>query len=106
MSDQPHLLDRARAQLLVVDIQEKLIGTIHKVEAMIDRTRLVIAAARTLEIPITISEQYPKGLGPTDASLREACGNAAPCFAKTAFSCLRDEAIKTTSLLTRRGGSL
>ena len=94
MSDQSHLLDRARAQLLVIDIQEKLIGTIHKVEAMIDRTRLVIAAARTLDIPITISEQYPKGLGSTDAALREACGNAAPVFAKTAFSCLREEAIQ------------
>ena len=93
MSDQPYLLDRNRSQLLVVDIQEKLIGTIHNVDAMIDRAHLVIKAARVLDIPITISEQYPKGLGPTDAGLREACGNAAPVFAKTAFSCLRDQAL-------------
>lgn len=94
MTEHVRLLDRTRAQLLVIDIQEKLIGTIHKVEAMMDRTRLVIAAARTLDIPIMISEQYPKGLGPTNASVREACGNAAPVFAKTAFSCLRDDAIR------------
>ena len=61
---------------------------------MMDRARLVIAAARQLEIPITLSEQYPKGLGATEASLREACGNAAPVFAKTAFSCLRDDALR------------
>ena len=87
------LLDRNRSQLLVVDIQEKLIGTIHQVDAMIERAHLVIKAARVLDIPITISEQYPKGLGPTDAGLREACGNAAPIFAKTAFSCVRDPAL-------------
>lgn len=87
------LLRRDQSQLLVVDIQDKLINTIHNVEAMIDRARLVIAAAHQFELPITISEQYPKGLGSTDAKLREACGHVTPVFAKTAFSCLRDEAI-------------
>ena len=87
------LLRRDHSQLLVIDVQDKLINTIHKVEAMMDRARLVIAAARQFELPITISEQYPKGLGTTDAKLHEACGNVTPVFAKTAFSCLRDEAI-------------
>ena len=94
MSAHSPLLRREQSQLLVVDIQDKLIGTIHRVDAMMDRARLVIAAARQLEIPITLSEQYPKGLGATEASLREACGNAAPVFAKTAFSCLRDDALR------------
>ena len=93
MGNQSLLLRLDQSQLLVVDIQDKLINTIHKVEAMMDRARLVIAAARQFELPITISEQYPKGLGSTDTAIREACGNVTPVFAKTAFSCLRDEAI-------------
>ncbi len=87
------LLERTASQLLIVDIQEKLIPTIHAVQSMIARTRFLIEAARTLEVPITLTEQYPKGLGPTDAALRDACGNRSPVFAKTAFSCIRDEAI-------------
>ena len=88
------LLDHAQSQLLVIDVQEKLLPTIHAVEAMIERVRLVVAAARELDVPITLSEQYPKGLGPTQEALRHACGNAAPVFAKTAFSCLRDDALE------------
>ena len=93
MGNQSLLLRLDQSQLLVVDIQDKLINTIHNIEKMIDRARLVIAAARQFELPITISEQYPKGLGSTDAKLREACGHVTPVFTKTAFSCLRDEAI-------------
>ncbi len=89
----PHLLDHTQSQLLVIDVQEKLLPTIHAVDAMIARANLVVAAARELQVPITLSEQYPKGLGPTQEALRVACGNTAPVFAKTAFSCLRDEAL-------------
>lgn len=88
------LLERTASQLLVVDIQEKLIPTIDAVERMIERVRFLIEAARTLDIPITITEQYPKGLGPTEPALRDACGNPTPVFAKNSFSCWRDEAIR------------
>jgi nicotinamidase-related amidase len=88
------LLERGSSQLLIVDIQEKLIPTIHGAERMIARTLFLIEAARTLGLPITLTEQYPKGLGPTEPSLRAACDNAVQAFAKTAFSCLKDDAIR------------
>jgi len=87
------LLDRVRSQLIVVDVQEKLIPTIAAVEPMIRRVGFVVETARTLGVPITITEQYPKGLGPTEPVLRASCGNAAAVFAKTAFSCLKDEGV-------------
>jgi nicotinamidase-related amidase len=89
-----HLMQRAQSQLLVVDIQEKLLGTIHAVDHLIARTHFLVTTARHLDVPITISEQYPKGLGATEASLKEAAGNASPIFAKTAFSCLKDDALR------------
>ena len=88
------LLDHTRSHLLVIDVQDKLLTTIHAVDAMIARARLVVAAARELHVPITLSEQYPKGLGSTQEALRQACGETAPVFAKTAFSCFRDEALR------------
>ncbi len=87
------MMRREASQLLIVDVQEKLLATIHQVEAMIARTRFLVEAARVLGVPITVTEQYPKGLGPTEAALLGACGGGTPVFAKTAFSCLRDEAI-------------
>jgi nicotinamidase-related amidase len=89
------LMKRDQSQLLIVDIQEKLLPTIHAVNSMIERTRFLIEAARALHVPITLTEQYPKGLGPTETALREACGQHSLVFAKTSFSCLGDEAIAT-----------
>ena len=89
------LMNRNTSQLLIIDIQEKLLPTIHAVHGMIERTRFLVEAARVLQVPITLTEQYPKGLGPTEHELRAQCGNASPVFAKTAFSCLRDETIAT-----------
>ena len=53
---------------------------------MLARTLILVKAARALGLPVTASEQYPKGLGPTVAPLRAELGNR-PVFAKLAFSC-------------------
>ncbi len=89
------LMKRSASQLLIIDIQEKLVPTIHAVDAMLQRVRFLIETARVLNVPIALTEQYPKGLGPTAPALLAACGDASPVFAKTSFSCLRDEAIAT-----------
>ena len=89
------LINRTASQLVIIDIQAKLVPTIHAVEAMMGRVRFLIEAARVLNVPITLTEQYPKGLGPTVPELRAACGEASSVFAKTTFSCLRDAAIAT-----------
>ncbi|MBK9128604.1 MAG: hydrolase [Phycisphaerales bacterium] len=81
----PHRLDRDRAQLLVVDIQEKLLPRIDGHEAMLARAEQVIRAALVIGVPVTVSEQYVKGLGPTVARIRDAAGEA-PRFEKLAFS--------------------
>ena len=89
--------------LLVIDAQERLIGAMpgkaskRSVESM---TRL-ISGARVLGLPILISEQYPKGLGPTDPSLVSA-SDGAPVLEKTAFSCWQDEAIQAAIKETGR----
>ena len=49
--------------------------------------------AKALEIPVTVSEQYPKGLGHTVAGLAPEIGNA-PVFEKLSFSCWKDAALK------------
>lgn len=65
------LLGRSTSQLLIVDVQERLIPVIDQGESILATCEFLAAAARLLSIPVTASEQYPQGLGPTVESLRQ-----------------------------------
>ncbi|MBI1323367.1 isochorismatase family protein [bacterium] len=58
-------LTASQVQLLVVDVQERLIVAIRDAQAICRQIERLIEAARILEIPIRATEQYPKGLGHT-----------------------------------------
>lgn len=86
------LLDRARAQLLVVDVQDRLLPAMHEGEAMVERCAVLMQAAQRLGIPVTVSEQYRKGLGATVARLDNVKGGAV-VLEKMHFSCAANPAI-------------
>ena len=85
------LLDASKSSLLIVDIQDRLLPAMFEGERVVARTQILLKAAEALEIPVTISAQYPKGLGKT---VSEIASNSAQVFEKTSFSCWRDEALK------------
>ncbi len=87
------LIDRLKATLLLVDIQERLLPAMAGGEDALKRCSILLKAARALDLPVTVSEQYPKGLGPTVAALKEEAGTAAR-FEKLDFSCWKDAALK------------
>ena len=80
------LIEREASCLLVVDIQERLVPAIHEGERVVDETAWLMRVAGELGVPILLSEQYPKGLGPTVEPLRQL---AAPgdIVEKVHFSC-------------------
>lgn len=80
------LLDASQSVLLVIDIQERLAPAIHQADRVVERTRTLLSAAATLALPVLVTEQYPKGLGPTVAPVREALGTV-EAFEKVHFSC-------------------
>jgi nicotinamidase-related amidase len=98
------LLARDKSQLLIVDVQEKLIEAISGKDRVIDRCIRLVRAARTLDVPITVSEQYPQGLGPTVDSIRDSLANAALVVDKVEFSCLRSEPLRERLHELRRQG--
>jgi nicotinamidase-related amidase len=79
------LLSRERAALLVVDVQEgfRSYGCFTDVAAACAK---LVAAARILELRTLVSEQYPKGLGP---SAPELGLQDEPKIEKTVFSAAR-----------------
>jgi len=84
------MLDRVRSRLLVVDVQERLLPAFAEPGPMLRGCATLIEGAGLLGVPVTISEQYPQGLGPTVAAL---AAPGAARFAKTSFSCMGDPAL-------------
>lgn len=74
--------------LVIVDLQERLAAAMApSVLALVIRnTRILLEAAGRLGIPVLVTEQYSKGLGPTAAPIVEALPADAPRFEKTCFS--------------------
>lgn len=66
-----NLLCRERSHVLVVDVQEKLAPVIDGQETIVGEIGLLLDAAEILNVPVTLSEQYPDGLGPTIPAIRE-----------------------------------
>lgn len=99
----------ARAVLLVVDVQERLAAVMpDQARARVERNAVVLVEmARRLGIPVVVSQQYPRGLGPTVAPVEQALAGmdvhrfdkvefsacAAPAFAsvRTALGPRRDQ---------------
>ncbi len=80
----PLLMGPANSALLIIDIQEKLLPLIRGRSRLVWNARRLIDGAAILEIPVAVTEQYPRGLGATVAEL--ASRLPAPAE-KLRFSC-------------------
>jgi nicotinamidase-related amidase len=78
----------ANPVLVVVDVQERLFNAMdaERRDDMVANVKILVSAARRLDVPVVVTEQYPRGLGRTLPELRALLGDTPP-FEKTAFSC-------------------
>lgn len=90
------MFDPSRTELLIIDVQERLLSAMPEgpeegqqggALRVIDNLLYVAGA---LGLPVTITEQYPRGLGPTAASVVAALPPDAARFEKLAFSALQE----------------
>jgi len=79
-------LSKDNSLLVIVDIQERLAVAMTEKERVVTNTLHLIEAARLLSVPLLVTEQYPKGLGPTVSEIKEAVQAYAP-LEKITFSC-------------------
>lgn len=89
--------------IIVIDVQDKLVPSMPeaRMAALRRAARILLGAAAELGAPVLHTEQYPRGLGPTDEVIAaELRGMGVEPMAKTTFSCCMDpaflEALKAT----------
>jgi len=80
----PELMTAGDTGLLIIDVQQKLVGLIDGHARIVWNIRRLIDGAKLLGLPLLATEQYPQGLGPTSAELLPLLDRV---FEKTAFSC-------------------
>jgi nicotinamidase-related amidase len=80
------ILDRQQTALLVIDIQDRVHAVMRYREEVESNAQKLIRGCQLLQVPIFLTEQYPKGLGHTISSIRYALQATLP-IQKMTFSC-------------------
>jgi len=87
------LLDVRRSILLVIDLQGKLIEMAYRSQLVVESTVRLLHLADMFAVPVLLTEQYPKGLGPTHPLVLEtfnALETPHRYFDKLEFGCCGD----------------
>jgi nicotinamidase-related amidase len=80
------MIDRSDSILVVVDVQERMMPVIDRVDAVTDNILRLINGFRALGLPILVTEQYSRGLGHTIVPVREALAEWYRPIEKISFS--------------------
>ncbi|MCJ7482363.1 MAG: hydrolase [Thermodesulfovibrionales bacterium] len=82
-------LDKNNTALVIIDIQERLAAVMKMKDAVVNNCLHLIELAKMLDIPIVLTEQYPKGIGQTEEPIRKALPEYRP-IEKLTFSCCEE----------------
>jgi nicotinamidase-related amidase len=84
------LLDTNNTGLLVVDVQEKLMQVMGRRQQVIDNIVKLLHLSQLYKHPITLTEQYPKWLGPTLPEITAVIPTYEP-ISKMHFNCCDED---------------
>lgn len=82
----PRILDKEKAVLVVVDFQEAFRSPINDFAQIASRISIAVRGFQVLNLPIIITEQYPKGLGKTAEEILFSLPSDFEFVEKSAFS--------------------
>ncbi len=102
-----NFINKEDTSFVVVDVQERLMGAMPEdiTETNLKNMKILLEAAKVLGIPVTVTEQYPKGLGPTIDEIKDSVDNFAP-VEKVVFSCARSPEFESAIKDIGRGSVL
>jgi nicotinamidase-related amidase len=79
-------LDRDRAALVVVDVQEAFRKALSDFDGVASGVATLVRGAEAMGIPIVVTEQYPKGLGRTVPEVADLLPDGTRPIEKVCFS--------------------
>jgi nicotinamidase-related amidase len=82
----PNLLVNGQTALVVIDVQEAFRSVIPEFAMVASRISTAIRGFQVLGAPVLVTEQYPKGLGPTAEEITFVLPDDHQALEKTAFS--------------------
>lgn len=93
-----------RAALLIIDVQTRLAAAMEPdwLRQVVKNTVTLIQGAKILGLPILVTEQYPKGIGPTLQDVMAALGPEQAIQEKLSFSCMGEPSFMEALERTRR----
>jgi nicotinamidase-related amidase len=80
------LLDRQRATLVVIDVQEAFRKAVPAFDAVAGAVATLVRGASELGVPVVVTEQYPRGLGATVPEIAGHLPESAQRLDKVRFS--------------------
>jgi nicotinamidase-related amidase len=96
------MLTTDKTVLVVIDMQGKLAQSMHGRELLFESVQKIIKGAQVLGMPMLMTEQNPKGLGPTIPEIADLVPGVRR-IPKLSFSCCGEESFsKELSGLQRR----
>ena len=81
------LLDRRRTVLVLIDLQEGYRAALHAWDRVVAASALLVRGAALLDLPLLVTEQYPRGLGHTAAEVSTQFPAGLPVIEKMSMSC-------------------
>ena len=87
------LLAVEKSQLLMVDVQERLLPAMASPADVLRNGAFLLKGAGEFAVPVLVSEQYPKGIGRTVPDLGRLVG-ANSVYEKIEFSCYANPALR------------
>lgn len=82
----PNTIELTQSALAVIDMQEVFRANIADFTETAARIAVMVQAARLLDLPVIVTEQYSKGLGRTAAEIRDVLPDSIEIIEKTSFS--------------------
>ena len=90
----PKILDIKQTALVVIDLQEAFRAAIPEFPQIASRAAMAVRGFQILNVPIVVTEQYPKGLGKTAEEILDSLPDDFEVIEKTSFSSCIDSFIE------------
>jgi nicotinamidase-related amidase len=94
MERHPHILTASKSGLIVIDVQEKFVPVIPGIDAIVQNIVRLVLGFQMFKRPILVTEQYPRGLGPTLDIIAKQF-DVLEVTEKTCFSCCSSDGFLT-----------